>query len=242
MKRTKAGLSTIWITIFTIGIFCILLFSSCNALKNVFRTYKASTESTQDIVEAIQRVAALPAGSLELAALTLDEDTAIYIFSKDKTAVVEEKHSVATQIDIIARPEECGINKTCVCLCTDFSFAGFDADSIEYEKLSQEYPSNMMSSRPAYLKLDCEKLSCDTIEDAVIQEKTELKNIISNPDFEKEQISVWKQGFSLWNTEAVSYREKSKMQAKSEYVDLYIIKNSDGTIRFCYDNDCQEIQ
>ncbi|MFA6073066.1 MAG: hypothetical protein WC758_03065 [Candidatus Woesearchaeota archaeon] len=264
----KAGIGMVLSVIIGLLLFVFLFASSCNAITKAFRSYKNSEQSNQNFIDAITEVNLNGPGSLKLANLKLNDDSAIYVFA-DNLDVIEYyttkkdpvwlgnaydlEHNILTNNilmyrKIISRPVECTALKTCVCLCTNF--ASKKLNEYDSDKIKLKYTTGLGADveLSGVYSLDCTKLTCNSLDDVKIQKENDLIRITTDTMYKniqakaREQTTIfkdsyifrWEGGFSVWKTDLNTYN----YLAKSNYLDLFVVKNYNGEIMFCLDGDC----
>jgi hypothetical protein len=256
-KATTAIMLTVWIGLV---VFVLLFLISCNGIKNALKSYGGSEKGMGDIVAAVTEMNAKGSNIQErLVSLNIEEGTAFYVFADDAGELYEyyrfaipptwdvreyeydlSGSGVASRI--IPRPPDCPEKGTCICLCNEL-LGGYS---------KEPYKDTGKLANP----LNCgKKIECRPLSGVNFQEKTDLAGIMGKDSYDgllkRADASTdhtfvfhWEGGFSFWRAYADSSAAQDMVYAGykhlilSRYVDLYVVKNDDGTIKFCFADDC----
>jgi hypothetical protein len=255
----KAGIGTMLTVIIGIVVFIFLFLISFNAVAKVFKSYKSSQESTDNLIIALNEVANKSGNiKMKLVSVNIEEGTSIYIFAKDKEEIYEyymlsgppiwnerayDKTASYSVYKIIPRPPECPSKETCICLCNEM-LQSFTKDV---------YKDTGKLATP----LNCQKkIECKELKDVNIQENTDLIKVMGAANYanllkraedasgDHSFIYRWEGGFSFWRY----YKSPSSAQELvyggykymiiSRYADIFVTKNDDGTVKLCFTDEC----
>jgi len=238
---------------FIIGlvVFIFLFLITFNAVSKALKSHKASDESANALIAAMQEVANKGGNiKMKLVSMTLDEGTAIYVFNKDAEEVTEVFPDGSKRY--VPRPAECPpVGDTCLCLCTEY-LPGFSKDPYK-------------NTGVLATTLNCEKkIECTKLSDMDFQENTLLEKIMDSTNYEalkkragadttndmslhlgdNSYIYRWQGGMSFWryyknptSAQEIGYTGY-KYLFMTNYVDVYVVKNPDNTIKFCFTDQC----
>jgi hypothetical protein len=232
----KALTDVIWMIILGLLVFILVSCSIVNGGLKAFNSYKNSEKSLQSIIDASKSMSQPTSRvQLTLVNLKMDEGTAIYVFTSKDDLIQREidfvggnDHSFDT---IVKKPIECSNINDCICLCKDFSKKTPKDDVAE--ALKKKYSVGYSYEIACGKGIECYSLDTNPA-DKVFQEKTELEKIVTASEFTRVKDDVprvWEGGFSFMRNQG--YGEQL---IRTQFTDLYVIKNTDGTIGYCFDD------
>jgi hypothetical protein len=238
IMNAKASSEVLWMVGLGFLVFIIITFGIGHAVVNIFSHYKNSEKTVNTLVEATTTMLESADNvKFKRILLNLDEDTAVFVFTGNSDDLIENQVDIVgtskyNDRRVVKKPAECANINDCICLCKDFSRKVIPDD--EKKKLLDKY-----NAKSAF-EIACAKgMSCHSIDpsptDKVFQDKTELTNIVSDTMYKELQNAVpqsWEGGFSFYRTDAYG-----PQIIKTKFTDMFIVKNTEGKIYFCFDYD-----
>jgi hypothetical protein len=233
----KALTDVVWMIILGFLIFILVSCSIGGGLLKAFNSYKNSEQSIQKLIDVSRNMSAPTSNvKLTLVNLKMDEGTAVYVFTSKDDLIQREmdfvgnaEHSFDT---VVKKPAECANINDCICLCKEFS-KKTPADDVA-EALKKKYGLEYSYEIACGKGIECYSLDRNPA-DKIFQEKTELEKIVTSTEFNRVKDSVprtWEGGFSF-----IRDQDWGEQLIRTQFTDIYVIKNTDGTIGYCFDND-----
>jgi hypothetical protein len=235
----KALTDVVWMIILGFLIFTLVSCSLGEGLTKAFNSYKNSEKSLQTLIDVSKNMSEPSSNvKLTLVNLKMEEGTAVYVFTsqddliENKFFVVQGDPKEHLEKRVIKKPDECANIINCICLCKDTALKNPKEEVAD--ELKKKYNVDYVSEITCGNGIECYSLDND-LGDKIFQETTELEKIVTDTDFKRVQYTVpriWEGGFSFSRN-----KDNGEQLIRTPYTDIYVIKNIDGTIGFCFDAD-----